>query len=127
MSKLTTDLDNATENIKTHAVESEQLLVNNEEPESSSNGHKTSDSNNSRTTEHQSLLESPNLNDQLTTISNDFGTGSMQASKDNHMVTRMKLRNNPELDPNLENETQQIRDKKGSTTQQIASQLIHHN
>lgn len=87
MPELTADLDNATENTETHAVESEQFLVNNKEPESSSNGDKTSDSDNSRTTNHQSLLESPNLNDQLTVISNDFGAASMQASKENHMAT----------------------------------------
>ncbi|KAF3641000.1 hypothetical protein FXO37_23218 [Capsicum annuum] len=41
-----------------------------------------------------------------------IGEGPMQASKGTPMVTRMKLRNDPELDPNLANETQQIQEKR---------------
>ncbi|KAK4369922.1 hypothetical protein RND71_009397 [Anisodus tanguticus] len=77
-------VENVTENVETHPMENEQPLVNNKEAESLSSGHTTSDYNESQTIEPQSPHESPNSNDKLTSSSNDFGAGPMQASKDTH-------------------------------------------
>lgn len=51
----------------------------------------------------------PHLDNQLTNNFNIHDAGSVQGPEDSHMITRMKLRRNPELDPSLAYETQQIR------------------
>ncbi|PHU06617.1 hypothetical protein BC332_23106 [Capsicum chinense] len=75
MLEITNELENATENIETHAIENEQLIVGNEEPESLSSGYTNSDYHDSRKTAHQPLHELPNLNEKLTSTSNNLCAG----------------------------------------------------
>ncbi|XP_016541450.1 uncharacterized protein LOC107842213 [Capsicum annuum] len=75
MLEITNELENATENIETHAIENEQLIVGNEEPESLSSGYTNSDYHDSRTIAHQPLHELPNLNEKLTSTSNNLCAG----------------------------------------------------
>ncbi|PHT49250.1 hypothetical protein CQW23_13458 [Capsicum baccatum] len=75
MLEITNELENATKNIETHAIENEQLIVGNEEPESLSSGYTNSDYHDCRTTAHQPLHELPNLNEKLTSTSNNLCAG----------------------------------------------------
>ncbi|KAK0607582.1 hypothetical protein LWI29_017049 [Acer saccharum] len=100
-----------TENTALSPSENEEILTSSNESNSPSNRVLASDDNHSQTLEHQFLHDLPDLSDKLTIDFNDSGASPMQTSKNTHMVTRLKLRNNPELDPSLANETQQLRDK----------------
>ncbi|KAK3204542.1 hypothetical protein Dsin_018588 [Dipteronia sinensis] len=92
-----------TENTALSPSENEELLTNNNESNSPSNGFSASDDNHSQTPEHQFLHDLPDLSEKLTIDLNDSGAGPMQTSKISPMVTRLKLKNNPELDPKLAN------------------------